>query len=135
MASRTVLSRRSKVATAAFALLATGAVVGMTGVGPAQASPASATRATPGTVRPMDGSGTVSDPWVPMKNATIVCDSATQFGNYTPGVGHSDPINTLYRGYAIGVRYETSDRNSVMAYYAGANTKWGFVLRSCVQFG
>lgn len=128
-----ILSRRSKVTTAACAVLAATAVAGLATAGTAQAS--SAPRAASAVVRPMSGSGTVDDPWVPMKNATIVCDSATQFGNYTPGVGHSDPINTLYRGYAIGVRYETPDRNSVMAYYAGANTKWGFVLRSCVQFG
>ncbi len=133
MSLSSIVSRRSKIATTAFALLATTAVAGMVTAGSAQAS--SATHASPAVVHPMDGSGTVSDPWVPMKNATIVCDSATQFGNYTPGAGHSDPINTLYRGYAIGVRYETDDRNSVMAYYAGANTKWGFVLRSCVQFG
>lgn len=132
MSLSTILSRRSKVAAAAFALLATSAVAGVVTAGSAQASPASA--AASALVHPMDGSGTVTDPWVPMKNATIVCDSATQFGNYTPGSGHSDPINTLYRGYAIGVRYETSDHNSVMAYYAGADTKWGFVLRSCVQF-
>lgn len=130
MSLSSVLSRRSKTTTAAFALLATTAVLGMATAGTAQAS----STAAPAVVHPMSGSGTVDDPWVPMKNATIVCDSATQFGNYTPGVGHSDPINTLYRGYAIGVRYETSDHNSVMAYYAGANTKWGFVLRSCVQF-
>ena len=132
MSLSSVLSRRSKTTTAAFALLATTAVLGMATAGTAQASPAPA--AAPAAVHPMAGSGTVDDPWVPMKNATIVCDSATQFGNYTPGVGHSDPINTLYRGYAIGVRYETSDHNSVMAFYAGATTKWGFVLRSCVQF-
>ncbi|MDI5973449.1 hypothetical protein POF50_029600 [Streptomyces sp. SL13] len=132
MSRSTILSRRSKAAVAAFALLTAGAVAGVTTAGSAQAS--AVPRATPGIVHPMDGSGTVTDPWVPEKNATIVCDSATQFGNYTPGVGHSDPINTLYRGTAIGVRYETSDHNSVMAYYAGADTKWGFVLRSCVQF-
>lgn len=132
MSLNDVFSRRSKVAAAAAVLTAT-AAVGLVTAGPVHAS--SAPRATSSVVHPMSGSGTVSDPWVPMKNATIVCDSATQFGNYTPGVGHSDPINTLYRGYAIGVRYETSDRNSVMAFYSGATTKWGFVLRSCVQFG
>jgi hypothetical protein len=126
-----VLSRRSKIV-AGLALLATTAVAGVVSTGSAQAS--SQPHATASVVHPMSGSGTVDDPWVPMKNATIVCDSATQFGNYTPGVGHSDPINTLYRGTAIGVRYETSDHNSVMAYYAAANTKWGFILRSCVQF-
>ena len=128
-----ILSRRSKVGAAAFALLLTTAAAGVATAGAAQA--VSAPHATTSVVHPMSGSGTVDDPWVPMKNATIVCDSATQFGNYTPGVGHSDPINTLYRGYQIGVRYETPDHNSVMAYYANAVTKWGFVLRSCVQFG
>jgi hypothetical protein len=132
MSFSSILSRRSKVTTAAFALLAATAVAGVATAGTAQAS--STPAMTPSVVHPMSGSGTVDDPWVPEKSATIVCDSATQFGNYTPGVGHSDPINTLYRGYQIGVRYETSDHNSVMAYYAGANTKWGFVLRSCVQF-
>lgn len=126
-------SRRSKVAAAAFALLASTAVAGMATVGTAQAS--SAPQATSAAMHPMSGSGTVDDPWVPVKNATIVCDSATQYGNYTPGAGHSDPINTLYRGAQIGVRYETSDHNSVMAKYSDAVTKWGFILRSCVQFG
>lgn len=125
-----ILSRRSKVGAAALVLLATTAAAGVVTAGAAQAAPSAA----PSVVRPMSGSGTVSDPWVPMKTARIICQSATQFGNYTPGVGHSDPINTLYYGYDIGVRYETADHNSVMAYYAGANTKWGFVLRSCVQF-
>ncbi len=127
------LSRRSRVAAVACALLATTAVTGAVTSGTAQAS--ATPHMTASVVHPMSGSGTVDDPWVPEKSATIVCDTATQFGNYTPGHGHSDPINTLVRGTHIGVRYETSDRNSVMAYYAGAVTKWGFVLRSCVQFG
>jgi hypothetical protein len=132
MPLRVNLARRSKGAAIAFALLATTAVAGAAATGTAQAAPAPHMAAS--VVHPMDGSGTVDDPWVPMKTATIVCDTATQFGNYTPGAGHSDPINTLVRGTQIGVRYETSDHNSVMAYYAPANTKWGFVLRSCVQF-
>ncbi len=134
MSLSSIFSRRSKVAaTAAFALLAGTAVAGITTAGTAQAS--SAPKVTSAVMRPMDGAGTVDDPWVPVKNATIVCDSATQFGNYTPGAGHSDPINTLYRGYVVGVRYETSDHYSVMAKYSDATTKWGFILRSCVQFG
>ena len=126
------LSRRSRAAAVAFAVLAATAVAGVAATGTAQAS--AAPQMAPALVHPMSGSGTVSDPWVPEKSATIVCDSATQFGNYTPGVGHSDPIQTLYRGTQIGVRYETSDHNSVMAFYVGGTTHWGFVLRSCVQF-
>jgi hypothetical protein len=78
------------------------------------------------------GSGTVNDPWVPSKSATIVCDSATVWGNYN-GTSHSTPLGTVIRNDTVSVRYETSDHNSVMAYSARANT-WGFILRSCVQF-
>jgi hypothetical protein len=83
-------------------------------------------------VTPMSGSGTVNDPWVPSKSATIVCQSATIWGNYD-GTRHSTPLGTVYYGDTVSVRYETSDHNSVMAYSARANT-WGFILRSCVQF-
>ncbi len=86
-------------------------------------------------LRPMTataGSGTVNDPWVPSKSATIVCQSATIWGNYN-GSTHSTPLGTVYYGDTVSVRYETSDHNSVMAYSARANT-WGYILRSCVQF-
>jgi len=77
-----------------------------------------------------DGSGTVNDPWVPMRNATVVCQSATLFGNYSGG-SHSNPIATYGYGAGIGVRYLTSDGRSSMVHPWGAG--WGFMLRSCIQ--
>ena len=76
------------------------------------------------------GSGTIGDPWVPTRAAHITCATATLFGNYTPGQGHSDPIATLVQGNYIGVRYITSDQNSADVFWHGTS-KWGFVLRSC----
>jgi len=64
----------------------------------------------------------------------ISCQDATLFGNYTPGVGHRDPITVLPRGTRVGHRYTTSDGYSAMVlWYQGE--KWGFVLRSCVTVG
>lgn len=105
----------------------------LAGTSAATAAPPSTPSLSSAIVHPASGSGTVNDPWVPEKSATIVCQSATIFGNYTPGSGHSTPLGTLYAGYHVGVRYETSDHNSVMAYSADVGT-WGYVLRSCVQF-
>ncbi len=99
------------------------------------AQPASAAPPVPGsrsTVSPASGSGTVNDPWVPAKSATVVCQTATLWGNYN-GSTHSTPLGTLYYGDPLAVRYETSDHNSVMAHSDRVNS-WGFVLRSCVQF-
>jgi hypothetical protein len=76
------------------------------------------------------GSGTVNDPWVPMRNATVICQSATLWGNYSGGV-HRTPIATYYAGAGIGVRYITGDGRSAMVHPWGAG--WGFMLRSCVQ--
>ncbi|WP_328444312.1 MULTISPECIES: hypothetical protein [unclassified Amycolatopsis] len=97
----------------------TAAAAGFGGV-PAQA----------GTLTVQSGSGTISDPWVPTRAAHITCSSATLFGNYTAGQGHSDPIDTLVQGNYIGVRYITSDHNSADVFWHGAS-KWGFLLRSC----
>ncbi|HEY0641055.1 MAG TPA: hypothetical protein VGD67_25770 [Pseudonocardiaceae bacterium] len=77
------------------------------------------------------GSGTVSDPWVPMRSATVVCQSATLWGNYSGG-SHSNPIATYYYGAGIGVRYITGDGRSAMVHPWGDG--WGFMLRSCIQF-
>lgn len=64
----------------------------------------------------------------------ISCDSATLFGNYTPGVGHRDPITTLLRADRVGFRYTTDDGvSAVVLWYQGQ--VWGFVLRSCVTVG
>lgn len=76
------------------------------------------------------GIGTIGDPWVPTRAAHITCDTATLFGNYTAGQGHSDPIATLVRGNYIGVRYITSDHNSADVFWHGTS-KWGFLLRGC----
>jgi hypothetical protein len=119
--------RTALLARGVVACLALTPAVGLAAL-PATAAPVSGP--SPMTVN--SGSGTVSDPWVPSKSATIVCDSATVWGNYN-GTSHSTPLGTVYRGDTVSVRYETSDRNSVMAYSARANT-WGFILRSCVQF-
>ena len=79
-----------------------------------------------------DGSGTVNDPWVPMRGAHTACDSTTLWGNYSGGSGHSDARLVLPRGTYIGVRYLTSDRNSGMVHPNGLG--WGFMLRSCIAF-
>ncbi|MEW2507312.1 hypothetical protein ACQPXB_16985 [Amycolatopsis sp. CA-161197] len=94
-------------------------VLGAAGLGvvPAQASAQS-------------GSGTLSDPWVPTRPAHITCATATLFGNYTSGQGHSDPIDTLVQGNYIGVRYITADHYSADVFWHG-KSKWGFLLRSC----
>jgi hypothetical protein len=76
------------------------------------------------------GSGTIGDPWVPTHSAHITCATATLFGNYTAGQGHSDPIATLVQGNYIGVRYITSDHNSADVFWHGTS-KWGFLLRDC----
>jgi hypothetical protein len=100
------------------------------------ASPATAGSVAPpagrSIVSPNSGSGTVNDPWVPSKSATVVCQDATLWGNYN-GSTHSTPLGTVYYGDQLSVRYETSDHNSVMA-YSSRNASWGYVLRSCVQF-
>ncbi|NUT91045.1 MAG: hypothetical protein HOY78_03355 [Saccharothrix sp.] len=87
------------------------------------ASPASAQAA---------GSGTLNDPWVPMRSAHTTCESTTLFGNYYNGA-HYDPIASLPRGTWIGVRYITGDGRSadVLWHY---HDKWGFMLRSCFAF-
>lgn len=86
--------------------------------------------ATPADATVQSGSGTIGDPWVPTRAAHITCATATLFGNYTAGQGHSDPIATLVRGNYIGVRYVTSDHNSADVFWHGAG-KWGFLLRGC----
>lgn len=83
-----------------------------------------------GTTTVQSGSGTIGDPWVPTRAAHITCATATLFGNYTAGQGHSDPIATLVQGNYIGVRYITSDHNSADVFWHGTG-KWGFLLRSC----
>jgi hypothetical protein len=100
------------------------AAVAATGLcaGAAQAQPA-----------PHDGSGTVSDPWVPAVNIHTTCQSTTLFGNYTPGQGHSDPIASLPAGTWLTARYVTSDGNSDMALWKDGGV-WGFLLQSCVAY-
>jgi hypothetical protein len=106
---------------ATLAVVATSLTLAATaGLAPAQA----------GTLTTQSGSGTISDPWVPTRTATITCGSATLFGNYTPGQGHDNPIDTLHQGDGIRVRYITSDHNSADVFWSG-KSKWGFLLRSC----
>ncbi|MEU5691771.1 hypothetical protein [Actinosynnema sp. NPDC020468] len=62
----------------------------------------------------------------------ITCQTATLFGNYSPGSGHSDPITTLKAGTRVGFRYETGDSANVLWYQ---DSVWGFVQRSCVAVG
>ncbi|MFG1642156.1 hypothetical protein ACGFMK_17875 [Amycolatopsis sp. NPDC049252] len=88
------------------------------------------TVAPAGAATVQSGSGTIDDPWVPTRAAHITCSTATLFGNYTAGQGHSDPIDTLVQGNYIGVRYITSDHYSADVFWHGAS-KWGFLLRSC----
>ena len=104
---RTLTRRLVPVATAAAAAVAAATVA------TAAAPPAAADLTTP---------------------SRISCQDATLFGNYTPGVGHRDPITTLYRGDRVGFRYTTDDGNSaVVLWYQGG--VWGYVLRSCVTVG
>ncbi|MFI9011057.1 hypothetical protein ACIGNX_27865 [Actinosynnema sp. NPDC053489] len=88
--------------------------------------------ATPGPVTALAGSGTVNDPWVPMREAHTTCDSTTLFGNYSGGT-HQDPIVVLPRGTWIGVRYITGDGRSAMVLWHN-HSQWGFLLRSCFAF-
>ncbi|WP_326836483.1 hypothetical protein VSH64_16485 [Amycolatopsis rhabdoformis] len=111
--------RQGSLVKAAAALALVFGVAGFS-AGPAQASPQSA----------QSGSGTISDPWVPTRAAHITCQTATLFGNYTPGQGHADPIDTLVQGNYIGVRYITADHYSADVFWHG-KSKWGFLLRSC----
>ncbi|HEX6342254.1 hypothetical protein [Umezawaea sp.] len=93
-------------------------------------APASAAPGSPVTVQA--GSGTVSDPWVPMREAHTTCESTTLFGNYSGGV-HRDPIVVLPRGTWIGVRYITGDGRSADVLWHN-HSQWGFMLRSCFAF-
>ncbi|MGK3205842.1 hypothetical protein [Amycolatopsis sp. MEPSY49] len=91
---------------------------------------AAAVTAAPAHATVQSGSGTIGDPWVPTRAAHITCQTATLFGNYTPGQGHSDPIATLVQGNYIGVRYITADHYSADVFWHGTS-KWGFLLRDC----
>ncbi|SEF36395.1 hypothetical protein SAMN05421837_110150 [Amycolatopsis pretoriensis] len=91
---------------------------------------AAAVTAAPAHATVQSGSGTINDPWVPTRAAHITCQTATLFGNYTPGQGHSDPIATLVQGNYIGVRYITADHYSADVFWHGSS-KWGFLLRDC----
>lgn len=86
--------------------------------------------AAPADATVQSGSGTITDPWVPTRAAHVTCQTATLFGNYTPGQGHSDPIATLVQGNYIGVRYITADHYSADVFWHGTS-KWGFLLRDC----
>ncbi|MFE2758250.1 hypothetical protein ACFXGA_40255 [Actinosynnema sp. NPDC059335] len=88
--------------------------------------------AAPDPVTALAGSGTVNDPWVPMREAHTTCESTTLFGNYSGGV-HRDPIVVLPRGTWIGVRYITGDGRSAMSLWHN-HSQWGFLLRSCFAF-
>jgi hypothetical protein len=78
------------------------------------------------------GSGTVNDPWVPMRNAHTTCQSTGLYGNYTNGQ-HLNKITDLPAGTYIGVRYITSDGRSADVLWHGGGT-WGFMLTSCFAF-
>ena len=108
------------VAIAAAVLSMTAATV------PASAAPA--TNLAP-TAIAQRGSGTVSDPWVPMLQAHITCNTAGIYGNYSGG-SHKSWITDLPVGTPIGVRYITSDGRSSDVLWHGGGT-WGFVLASC----
>ncbi|MEU5695288.1 hypothetical protein [Actinosynnema sp. NPDC020468] len=109
-----VQARRRSARGAVVAVLASVALVGAPGAASAA------------------GSGTVSDPWVPMREAHTTCESTTLFGNYGGGV-HRDPIVVLPRGTWIGVRYVTSDGRSADVLWHN-HSQWGFLLRSCFSF-
>jgi hypothetical protein len=115
------LVARGKLVTALLAAILSASVA---------ATPASAAPDSPITAQ--GGSGTVGDPWVPMREAHTTCDSATLFGNYSGGV-HRDPIVVLPRGTWIGVRYVTGDGRSADVLWHN-HSQWGFLLRSCFAF-
>mgnify|MGYP001085449358 CR=1 FL=1 len=105
------------------------ALAALFGATTAQAAPV----AESGPIGALAGSGTVNDPWVPMRNARTTCQSTTLFGNYTPGSGHASPITVLPANTWLGVRYITSDGNSADVLWHDGD-KWGFLLRSCFTF-
>lgn len=82
---------------------------------------------------PRSGSGTLHDPWVPMRDAHTTCQSTGLYGNYTNGQ-HLNKITDLPQGTWIGVRYITSDGRSADVLWHGGGT-WGFMLTSCFAFG
>ncbi len=126
---------RSKVAAPILTLLAAAAVL-TTASAPVEAHPATAhgTSVTHNVEGPQrDGSGTVNDPWVPMRSAHTTCQSTTLFGNYSGSRGHTDPIASLPTGTWLGVRYVTSNNYSADVLWHN-HGQWGFLLRSCFAF-
>jgi hypothetical protein len=99
----------------------------------ATATLALTTAGAAGAASPRGGSGTVGDPWVPMRNAHVTCQTAGLYGNYSNG-HHSNKIKDLPAGTWLGVRYRTSDGNSADVLWHDGD-KWGFMLTSCFAFG
>ncbi|WBQ05405.1 hypothetical protein [Kribbella sp. CA-293567] len=79
------------------------------------------------------GTGTLTDPWVPMLSARTTCDSTTLFGNYSSSTGHRDPIVTLPAGTWMGVRYLVRGGYSANVLWHGGD-KWGFMRDDCISY-
>ncbi|MEV8377378.1 hypothetical protein AB0P21_31855 [Kribbella sp. NPDC056861] len=79
------------------------------------------------------GTGTLTDPWVPMLSARITCNTATLFGNYSAGTGHLNPIKELPAGTWMGVRYIVSGGYSANVLWHGGD-KWGFMRKDCISY-
>ena len=93
------------------------------------ASPATASESTV-----QSGSGTVSNPWVPPRNAHTTCQTTGIYGNYSiPEHKHLDKFADLPHWTYIVVRYITSDGRSADVYWVNGK-RWGFVLTSCFVF-
>ncbi|MGA8114750.1 MAG: hypothetical protein WCA46_13885 [Actinocatenispora sp.] len=116
-----------------LAVLAAAAVVGTAAPVQAHTAPSRTTTAQSVEGPQRSGSGTVNDPWVPMREAHTTCQSATLFGNYSGSAGHSNPIASLPAGTWIGVRYVTSNNYSADVLWHN-HGQWGFMLRSCFAF-
>jgi hypothetical protein len=77
-----------------------------------------------------EGEGRVSEA-VYTDHAIVTCQSATLFGNYTPGSGGSSPRYTMYYGNKVGIRRDAGDGYMAMVLDYGPNV-WGYVLRGCL---
>lgn len=102
----------------------------------AAASPAAAVAVDPqpahSTSLTQSGSGTVSDPWIPSRNAHTDCQSTGLYGNYYGGL-HRDWILDMPFNRYLQVRYLTSDGRSADVFYV-YGSQWGFAPTSCFHF-
>jgi hypothetical protein len=82
---------------------------------------------------PQRGTGTLTDPWVPMLSARTTCSSTTLFRNYSPGTGHQDVVAVLPAGTWMGVRYIVSGGYSANVLWHNHDV-WGFMRDDCLSY-